>query len=161
MTATEVQQRTEEKLRLLGPILGRQHHEFLKPLVERVYSVLNRKGILPEPPQTLEKKRLQVQYISMIARAQKAIDAQTISRTVQSVLGLVESNPDMLDNFDTDKVLRHNARLLGVPENLMVSEEKVEEVRKGRAELQQQQYEMQNQSANADIALKQKQAEGI
>lgn len=161
MTATEVQQRTEEKLRLLGPILGRQHHEFLKPLVERVYSVLNRKGLLPEPPQTLEKKRLQVQYISMIARAQKAIDAQTISRTVQSVLGLVESNPDMLDNFDTDKVLRHNARLLGVPENLMVSEEKVEEVRKGRAELQQQQYEMQNQSANADIALKQKQAEGI
>ena len=35
MTATEVRQRTEEKLRLLGPILGRQHNELLKR-IERV-----------------------------------------------------------------------------------------------------------------------------
>lgn len=158
MTATEVQQRTEEKLRLLGPILGRQHHEFLKPLVERVFSILNRKGLLPEPPATIQKKRLQVQYISMIARSQKAIDAQTISRTIQSIMGLVETNPDMLDNLDTDKIIRHNARLLGVPENLLVGEDKVEAVRKGRAELQQQQYQQQNDAMSADIAVKQKQA---
>lgn len=158
MTATEVQQRTEEKLRLLGPILGRQHHEFLKPLIERVYSVLNRKRLLPEPPSILEKKRLQVQYISMIARSQKSIDAQTITRTLQSVMGLVETNPEMLDNIDTDKVLRHNARLLGVPENLMVPEDQVEKVRQGRAQMQQQQMQMQEQAMGADIAAKQKQA---
>ena len=159
MTATEVQQRTEEKLRVLGPILGRQHHEFLKPLVERIYNILNRRGLLPEPPASLQKKRLQIQYISMIARAQKAIDAQTVARTMQSITGLVEANPDMLDNLDKDKILRHNAKLLGLPAEMLVDESQVTKIRDARAQMQQQQIKMQTDMANADIPVKNKQAE--
>ena len=37
MTATEVIQRNEEKMRLLGPVLGRLQSELLKPLIDRVF----------------------------------------------------------------------------------------------------------------------------
>ena len=42
MTATEVVQRTEEKMRLLGPLTGRLSQELLQPLITRVYSILSR-----------------------------------------------------------------------------------------------------------------------
>ena len=50
MTATEVVERTERTLRLLGPTLGRLQSEFLGPMIERIYGVLLRAGRLPEAP---------------------------------------------------------------------------------------------------------------
>lgn len=49
MTATEVMQRTEEAMRLLGPMLGRQQVEFLRPLIMRTYGIAARRNLLPEP----------------------------------------------------------------------------------------------------------------
>ena len=40
---TEVVQRTEEKMRLLGPLTGRLSQELLQPLINRVYSILARR----------------------------------------------------------------------------------------------------------------------
>ena len=40
MTATEVLQRTEEKMRLLGPVLGRLQSELLQPLITRAFNIL-------------------------------------------------------------------------------------------------------------------------
>ena len=39
MTATEVVQRNEEKMRLLGPVLGRLQSELLKPLIDRCFNI--------------------------------------------------------------------------------------------------------------------------
>ena len=36
MTATEVIQRNEEKMRILGPVLGRLQSELLQPMILRV-----------------------------------------------------------------------------------------------------------------------------
>ena len=57
MTATEVMQRTEEKIRLLGPLLGRQHSELLRPLIERVCEIMNRRGLVPKIPAKLSGRR--------------------------------------------------------------------------------------------------------
>jgi hypothetical protein len=43
MTATEVVQRNEEKMRLLGPVLGRLQSELLRPLIDRTFAILLRK----------------------------------------------------------------------------------------------------------------------
>ena len=40
MTATEVIQRNEEKMRLLGPVLGRLQSELLKPLIDRAFAII-------------------------------------------------------------------------------------------------------------------------
>ena len=37
MTATEVLQRNEEKMRILGPVMGRIQSELLEPMINRVF----------------------------------------------------------------------------------------------------------------------------
>jgi len=54
MTATEVLQRTEETLRLLGPMLGRLQSEDLGPMLNRVYAELARQEMFDDPPPELE-----------------------------------------------------------------------------------------------------------
>jgi hypothetical protein len=58
MTATEVMQRTEEKIRLLGPLLGRQHSELLRPLIERVYEISGAAWPFPVAPQILAGEKI-------------------------------------------------------------------------------------------------------
>ena len=41
MTATEVIQRNEEKMRLLGPVLGRLQSELLQPMILRVFNIIS------------------------------------------------------------------------------------------------------------------------
>ena len=50
MTATEVMQRTEEKMRLLGPVLGRLQSELLQPLITRSFNLLFKNNKLPLRP---------------------------------------------------------------------------------------------------------------
>ena len=50
MTATEVLQRQEDRMRLIAPMVGRMQTESLSPIIERVYNVMVRRGRIPEPP---------------------------------------------------------------------------------------------------------------
>ena len=60
MTATEVLQRTEEKMRLLGPMLGRQQAELLRPLIDRVFEIMLRRGKIDakEFPAVIKGKKI-------------------------------------------------------------------------------------------------------
>ena len=75
MTATEVAERHEEKLMMLGPVLSRLNEEVLRPLIERCFDILARQGQLPPPPEELRGQKLSVEYTSMLARSQRAIRA--------------------------------------------------------------------------------------
>lgn len=147
MTATEVLQRTEEKLRLLGPILGRLHFELLRPLIDRVIGIMGRKGELPEnPPQELQDINLEVQFSSMIARAQKASEADNIQRIVGIMAPIVQAQPEVMDNIDGDGLLKFVGNVFNAPTEMFRSDSDVEGVREQRQEQinQQQQLEQQN-----------------
>lgn len=83
MTATEVMQRTTERMRILGPIIGRLEAELLGPLIERVFGILLRQGELPEQPEEIDGKDLLVEYVSPIASAQKQTQAQGLMQVFQ------------------------------------------------------------------------------
>ena len=154
MTATEVMQRTEERLRLLGPVLGRQHNEFLKPLVERVFNIAQRKGLLPDPPEQIAERAVSVQYSSMIARAQRASEAENINRVMQLVGPYFQINPDMADNIDFDEMFRYAANLYNLPQEIMVEQEELEEARQAKLEAMQAQQEQMEQAQDADTVSK-------
>jgi hypothetical protein len=50
ITAREIDERREEKMLMLGPVLERLHDELLHPLVERVFNIMARNDQLPPPP---------------------------------------------------------------------------------------------------------------
>ena len=141
MTATEVIARQEEKMRLMGPMIGRLQVEFLGPLINRVFSIMMRKKMIPNPPAIIQGEDMKIVYTSPLARAQKSSQLMTITRLFESMAPLYQAKPELLDNMNTDETFRFFHHLLDAPAKILNPEEKVEEERQARAEQQQQMME--------------------
>lgn len=137
MTATEVAERVEQAMRFLGPMLGRQQAEFLQPMIERLYFILDRAGELPPVPAELQNVPLNVQYSSIMAMQQRMSEVQNIQRTMQNVAPFASSQPDVLDNFDGDAAVKYIAKLFNFPQELIRKEDALKMIRDQRAAQQQ------------------------
>ena len=134
VTATEAVIRQAEKMRVLGPVLGRLQTEFLSPLIKRVFRIMLRSGALPAFPEGLTPDDLEVRYTSPIARAQKQYEAQGLAQVMEYLSPLVGSADafGIMDNFDTDRVARHVAELFNTPSDYLRPEESVASAREGK-----------------------------
>lgn len=152
MTATEVLQRTEEKQRILGPVLGRQQVELLSPLLERVFKILQRQGRFPEPPPEIDQEELEIEYISPMAQAQRAQDAQGFLRTMEIIAPFAQIDPSLLDIFDPDATGRGISEINNVPFNWMRDPEQVEQIRAERKQQIEEQQALENTALAAKAA---------
>ena len=155
MTATEVAERHEEKLLMIGPVLERLHDEMLSPLIEMAFSRMVEAGILPPPPQELQGRELNVEFVSVLAQAQRAVATSSVDRFVMSLGQISQMKPDVLDKLNADAWADKNADKLGVDPELVVSGEQVVLVRQQRAQAQQaaQEAAMAEQAAGAAAKL--------
>lgn len=163
MTATEVNQRVEEQLRLLGPILGRQHFELLKPLIARLISIMGRKKVLPEnPPPILAVKdgQLNVFFSSQIAKAQRVADATNVQRFIESSAVAIQIQPNAADIINSEEIIKLNARLFGVDQRIFREDSEVEEIRQDRNNEEEAMAEEQTNQANAKTAADLTKAQG-
>lgn len=142
MTATEVIQRTEEKLRLLGPALGRLQAELLGPMIDRAFGILFRMGKFPPLPPRLIGMPIDVEYTSPIARAQKTLDIQSIPRLLEVMGPFIQGDPSILDRFDADAAFASVGDTLGVDPRFMRSDQEVAKLQKQRQEAEQAQAEL-------------------
>jgi len=154
MTATEVVQRTEEKMRLLGPMLGRMQSEFLQPLIDRVFGILLRRNIFDEIPEELAGKYVRVQYSSTIAKMQRAGELNDIMKTMQAVEPFFNVDKSVFDNFNTDGAVKFIANILGFPHEALRTDREREEIRAARQEAQQQAIQQQEQQQQVDTMSK-------
>jgi len=151
-TAREVQEQHEEKLLMLGPVLESVQDGKLGPLIDRTFDIIVESGILPEPPEDIEGTDLKVEYIGVLAQAQKAISLSGVDRFTGYVSNLAQLKPDALDKFDADKAVDEYADMLGVRPDLVISDDDVAEIRQQRAEAQQQQAQL-DQALQASEAV--------
>ena len=152
MTATEVAERHEEKLLMLGPVLERLHNELLTPLIETTFQTMIESGIVPPAPQEMHGMELNVEFISMLAQAQKAVGANSIDRFVGNLGAVAQFKPEALDKFDADAWVDAYSDMLGVDPSLIVAGDKVAMVRQQRAQAQQQQAQMMQAEQQAKIS---------
>lgn len=152
MTATEVQQRTEEKLRLMGPVLGRQHHEFLRPLIDRVFNVMMRKGMIKNIPGILRGRSIKVHYSSMIARVQEQTEGANVQKIMNLIAPMAQANPSIMDNIDFDATTRFLMDVYGMPEDIMRDTDAIIKLRQNRVQQQQQQQQQMQQAQQAQNA---------
>lgn len=150
MTATEVMQRNEEKMRLLAPVLGRLQAEMLQPLITRSFNIMLRKGLLPTPPTALQGTTVDIEYVSPLARSQRTGDVQAILRSLEIITPLAQMMP-VMDYLDSDKLVKHITDVLGVPRKVLRSDQEVAEIRQQQQEAaaQQQQLDQTSQMAEA------------
>lgn len=132
----------EEKLLMLGPVLERLNDECLNPLIDRTFSIMSRKNMLPPPPEVLQGMPLRIEYISVMAQAQKSIGVSSLAQTVGFIGQLAQFKPEALDKLDVDQAIDAFSEMSGVSPTVIVPQEQVQGIREEREKQAQQQQAM-------------------
>jgi hypothetical protein len=122
-SATEIDARREEKLVLLGPVLERFENEALDPAIQRIYAIMDRAGLVPEPPPEVAGAELEIQYVSVLTAAQTAVATIPIERWVGFIGNMAAVRPDVLNIPDWEETIRYYGTQLGVPAKLALPRE--------------------------------------
>lgn len=156
MTAQEVLARNQEKLQQLGPVVERLQNEFLNPVIERVYNILDRNEIFPPiPPEVMdiiEGQEIKIEYLSPLAQAQKMSGVTAIEQGIAFTGQVAQLDPSVLTRVNfSDAVAKYLDRI-GVPATMIRSDEEVEQI------MQAQQAEAEKAQAQAEMAAQVQQA---
>jgi len=157
MTATEVMQRQEERMRVIGPVLGRLMSEMLRPLIDRIFALMLRANMLAPPPEILQGRDVDIEYVSPLAKAQKSSSVNNTMRALEMLMPLAESLP-VGDHIDPDGLVRHITDALGVPKTTLRSSREIAEMREQRAAAEQQQAQRQQEQEDVYTAAQAAQA---
>lgn len=153
MTAYEVAQKVQEKMQVLGPTIEGILSD-LKQKLDRIFRIMTRKGLIAPKPKSLQILGLDIEFISILALAQKAAATGGIER----ILGIVGSSsaifPTAKDNIDIDEAIREYNDLLGNPSKIIRTPEALAAYRQAQAQAAQQQAQMANISQMAEAAGK-------
>lgn len=134
MTATEVLERKEDFLRTMGPVFGRLESDYLAPIVERSFRLMWRAGQFPSLPDSLAEVGIKFEYASPLERARKQFETAGFGRIYEIVTPLASVQPDLLDNFDGDAIVRGAPETFGLPQKWIRPQEQVLAMRQARAE---------------------------
>jgi hypothetical protein len=138
VTAIEWDMRKSESLVALGPALERIDHEVLGPVLDRVFGIANRAGILPPAPESIQGQAINVEYVSMLQQAQQAAASAGIERVLTLAGNLLAAKDDIMDNIDCDYALDKYSELLNNDPKMIRSPEATAAIREQRAKVQQE-----------------------
>ncbi|HDZ26741.1 MAG TPA: hypothetical protein ENH65_09575, partial [Candidatus Aminicenantes bacterium] len=156
MTIPELMERIQEKLIILGPVIGRLHHEATGPIIERSYGILARQfpPVLPELPEILVNQDIEIEYISPLAKAQRAAEIRTSMDALNMIFAVSEKIPNIVDNINGDEVAKDVWDLSGINQKLLNDPRTVEAIRQQRAEQQQVEQQKADMLLAAEVASK-------
>ena len=157
-SAMELMQRQGEKLLQLSPTLQRMQAELLSPAIERIFSIMFRRGAFPPPPpavvELIERGMgdLKVEYVSELSVAQNARDTIPIEQFMSFIGNLSAVFPEARDKINVDEAIDDYGPSLGVSPKLINPTKQANEVRNARNQQMQQQQMMEQGLAMAQGA---------
>lgn len=152
-SAAEIYERREEKILMLGPMLKNHENGLIKPLIERTFYIMLRRGLLPPPPPQLANVDLKVEMVGLLAQSLKAVASSGIERFGNYVAQMAKVQadsgeaPTALDKFDVDQSIDEYGLAIGVPPTVIRPDEQVAALREQRAQAAQQQQAQQGIAA--------------
>lgn len=150
MTATEVRQRRDEMLRLLGPMVARLTSEALGPVIELTFRMMFENFLFEPLPPELAGASWTVEYLSPLAISQKASDADSIMVWWGGIERMAPVDPSVLDAVDMPETARWLADRYNVPPAILRSREEAAARGEAREEAMAREREM----AAADTATR-------
>lgn len=154
ITAREVAEKHEEKLLMLGPVLERLHKELLDPLIDITFDQLQRHGVLPVPPEQLQNVDLKVEYISVLAQAQRLVAVGSVERLAGFAGELSAVWPEARHKIDAMQMIDQYADSLGTPPDVVRSDDVAEGFAEAEKQAAAQQQAAAQGAAMADGAHK-------
>ena len=158
ITATEISERHEEKMLMLGPVLERLQGEMLSPLIDMVFEQIATatsagKPLLPPPPQELAGLELKVEFISTLAQAQKSVALGGITNLLQVAGAIGQFDPSAIqDKIDFEQIVDVYAELAGTNPTIIRDDGEVEQRKQARAAQEQKMQQMQQMASMAPAA---------
>lgn len=152
ITAREIEERHEEKMLALGPVLEQLNQDLLDPLISITFDKMVKQGRIPEPPPELQGANLKVEYVSTMAQAQKMLGLSSLERFTQYVGGLLQMNPEIADKVDFDQLVDEYGDAISLPPSVVKDDEMVMQIREQRAQQMAQQQQMEAMQAMAGAA---------
>lgn len=143
ITATEVAERKEEKLLALGPVLEQLNQDLLDRLIDITFYFMGKAGLLPPPPKEIQGMPLRIEYISVMAQAQKLVGIASVERFANFAAQVAQVKPEALDKIDADQMLEIYGDMTSVPPGIILSDDQVQSIRDQKAKAQQAQAQMQ------------------
>jgi hypothetical protein len=147
MTAYEVAERNAEKLLILGPVIERHQTDILDPVISLTFNFLDSMGAFPPAPPEIQGLGMEIQFISVLAQAQKLSQATAIRKVAADIAGLAELYPEARDKFDPDQAIDELALIEGVPPKVIRTDDIVAAIREQRALAAVQAAQMQQAAA--------------
>lgn len=134
-TVEEILKRDEEKLTQLGPVVEQVNDNMLPIAVERMMAIAERGGLLPPAPPDIQGQALKIEFVSVLAQAQKMLGLSSTERVVGFVgsLGSV-FGPQVLDKIDPDAIIDDYAERANIPAKAVRDKRAVQELRASRAQ---------------------------
>ena len=151
MTATEVQTRQDEKLKILGPVMGRLQSEMLNPLIVRVFQIMLRGNHFIQAPPILANQEIEIEYVSPMALAMKSQQLSGIMRGME-IFGSLSQTMPVTDYIDENGLVKELIDILGLSAKMIKSDDEVQEIRANRQEQQMQQAQMQQALDESQVA---------
>jgi hypothetical protein len=152
ITAEEIRAKQEEKILQVGPVLENLNDELLDPLINRSFQSMLARGLFSEPPQEVQGKRINVRYVSTLAQVQKMLGLGALDRLLGSIGNIAGIKPDVVDNFDQDKIALEYHDMLGVTSRIVRSDDERNAIRQQRAQAQAQAVAAEQNVQAADAA---------
>lgn len=127
---------------MLGPVIERLDNELLKNLIDITFDRMVSSGMLRDlpPPPEMHEQELNVEFVGMLAQAQRAIGVGSVDRLVQTIgtIATYQHNSGLpitaWDKLDTDELTDQYADMLGADPRLIVANDKVAIIRNARAQ---------------------------
>lgn len=147
MTAREVLERNQEKMTQLGPVVQRMQFEFLGRIIERVYNILDRSRVFPEPDdpelmETLANQEIKIEYISPLAQAQKMSGLVNIEQAIGFIAQSAQFNPGILDKVNWNEAVNRYFELVGAPAAIKLSDDEFNEIQARKQQQAQEQQQL-------------------
>ncbi len=162
ITAEEIIERRSEKFLTLGPVMNRLDKDLLGEVIPNTFNQVVEAGLLPPPPAGLTQIEMNIEYVSVMADAQRSQGLEAITDYAAFIGNLMQFNPAVGDKFNWDQAADEYANMRGTPPSVVMSDDDVEGKRAADAEQQaaQANLEMASQGAQAAKTLSETDLQG-
>lgn len=176
MTFGEAQLRNALRGQSLGTFYARQEMEVITPMIKRTFNILLKRGLFGVLQNSIEElellKRgirpiyipeeiaqrilsgLDVYDLDFISPAKRTMQSEELQGTIETAnfaVSVAAAVPEILDNIDTDEMLRRIAKLSGADEDMLKDMQTVQSIRKARAEQQAQIMQLEQARQQSEI----------
>ena len=150
-TATEVNELKEEKMVLLSPLL-QQIHNGLNQIIDWVFQECIQLNILPEAPEEIMGENMDIEFVSTLAQAQKAVKISAMERFTTFTINLAQTlDPALKNKLNANKIVDDYADYANISPEQIVPTEEVEKLKQKEETAQNQQQAIEQVKAGSEI----------